>query len=82
MLENDSQSQAWESGLCVTCPVPGILRANACEHMTLNAMVYRPFFIFKARIRVEAYCTKTHQKVERPHVGCGECHDLPEFFGE
>ena len=80
LLENARPPQKWSPDLCATCPVPGILRANACEHMQLSAEVFRPFFIFKPRVRVTAYCTKTQQAVAEPHIGCGECHKLPDVF--
>lgn len=72
--------QEWEASLCATCPVPGILRANTCEYMKIQANVYRPFFILKPRVRVSAYCEKTNQNVKEPHIGCGECHTLPDVF--
>lgn len=72
----------WQPSMCSTCPVPGILRANACEHMELIPDVYRPFLILKPRVRVTAYCHKTDQEVDEPHIGCGECHQLPDAFLE
>lgn len=70
----------WQPAMCSTCPVPAILRANNCEHMRLIPEVFRPFFILKPRVRVEAYCIKTRQEVKEPQVGCGECHQLPDAF--
>lgn len=70
----------WQPRLCFTCPVPEILRANSCEHMQLYGEVHRPFFLLKPRVRVKAYCTKTNQVVEDPHIGCGECHQIPDVF--
>ena len=80
LLKNATPPQEWRPVLCVTCPVPGILRANACEHMTLQGEVFRPLLILKPRVRVKAYCTKTNQVVKEPHIGCGECHKLPNVF--
>jgi hypothetical protein len=71
---------AWTPDLCGTCPVPDILRANGCEHMTLMAQVKRGVLGMKRRVKVSAYCRKTHDFVEDPHVGCGQCHDLPDAF--
>ena len=83
LLAEANPPQSWTPDLCFTCPVPGILQANACTHMTLAGFVYRPFFILKPRVRVTAYCTKTQQDVAEPHIGCGECHPLPPaFLGE
>ncbi|MBS1249396.1 MAG: hypothetical protein MAG431_00975 [Chloroflexi bacterium] len=80
LLKDATPPQIWKPALCFTCPVPGILRANACEHMTLRGEVHRPFFILKPRVRVKAYCKKTEQVVDEPRIGCGECHDLPDVF--
>ena len=72
--------QNWKPELCFTCPVPGIQKANACEHMVLEGRVERPFFILKPRVEVEAYCHKCECNVGDPHIGCGQCHPLPDFI--
>ncbi|MEA3349827.1 MAG: hypothetical protein U9Q82_04320 [Chloroflexota bacterium] len=74
------QARKWTPQLCATCPVPGITQANSCENMILHASIYKPFFIFKARVQIQAYCTKTQRDVPEPHIGCGECHPLPPVF--
>lgn len=80
LLKSANPPLKWQPTMCSTCPVPGILRANNCEHMRLTPEVYRPFFILKPQVRVEAYCLKTKQQVKEPHIGCGECHQLPDAF--
>jgi hypothetical protein len=35
---------------------------------------------FQRRVQVVAYCRKTERPVDKPHVGCGECHPLPAPF--
>jgi hypothetical protein len=70
----------WTRDLCKSCPVPGIQRANSCEYMNLNAQVERYFFGFRKQVVVKAFCTKNNRQVADPHIGCGECHDLPEIF--
>ncbi|MFO7943212.1 MAG: hypothetical protein R6U51_02780 [Anaerolineales bacterium] len=80
LLKSANPPQEWNPQLCFTCPVPGILQANACEHMKLKPTVHRPLFILKPRVKIEAYCKKTNRIIEEPHVGCGECHDLPDVF--
>jgi hypothetical protein len=82
LLKNSTPPQRWEPRLCFTCPVPGIQRANACEHMQLSAEVVRPFFVLPRKVKISAYCTKSNRAVSEPHIGCGECHDLPEIFKE
>lgn len=71
----------WSRDLCKTCPMPGILRANACEFLRFEAEVARPFSAgLQRRVRVHARCEKIHQPVAEPEIGCGECHQLPREF--
>ncbi len=73
--------ESWSADLCQTCPVPEILRANACKHMRLDAEVTRSFFdLFQRRVKVSAFCEKTNRSVAKPEIGCGECHPLPPIF--
>jgi len=73
--------QRWTPTLCKTCPVPGIQRSNACEHLQLKASIGRPLeAAFRCRVQVSAWCQKTQRSVQEPHVGCGECHPLPFTF--
>jgi hypothetical protein len=60
--------------------VPGIQLANACPNMVLSAEIQRGFLVIKRKVKVTAYCKKTHQFVDEPMIGCGQCHDLPEIF--
>lgn len=70
----------WNPSLCFSCPVPAILRANACEFMVLHGEVKRFLGVFKKQVVVSAYCTKSNLKVTEPQVGCGQCHPLPPGF--
>lgn len=70
----------WKPSLCSTCPVPGILQANACQHMVLIPSFFRPFPFIRQQVQIKAYCEKTRRNVNEPHIGCGECHPLPEVF--
>lgn len=81
LLSEASLSQHWTSDLCKTCPVPGIVRANACEFMILNGRVTRSVLTgFKRKVQVAAYCEKTHRSVDQPEIGCGDCHPIPPIF--
>ena len=81
LLARNPIRQAWEIGLCRTCPVPAIIRANACEHMRLRASVTRPLAAgFQRRVRVTAYCEWMQRTGFDPHIGFGECHPLPLAF--
>ena len=72
----------WSPNLCTNCPVPGILLANACTNMILQAVVKKGFMGFKKQVVVSAYCSKTRRDVTEPAIGCGECHPLPPVFTE
>ncbi len=80
LLSSTSPPLPWQPRLCDSCPVPGILRANSCEHMQLRPRLTRPFPFLPQQVRVGAYCKKTGSDVEEPHIGCGECHQIPEIF--
>lgn len=67
----------WQPRLCATCPIPDILRDNACTYMVLRPTLIRKFPFIKQSISVSAYCMKTEQVVKEPRIGCGECHPLP-----
>ena len=73
--------QNWKPGYCKTCPVPSILRANACEYVTMTASISKPALaLFQPRVQVSSFCHKTQRTVAEPHIGCGECHELPFKF--
>jgi hypothetical protein len=74
---------AWKPQLCQTCPVPGILRDNACSHMILTPALQRALPFLKSQVSVQVYCTKSKKHGFDPHIGCGQCHPLPsEFSGD
>ena len=81
LLDSTTPSQRWKRELCRTCPVPDIRLANACTNLVLDGEVVRTFPFLQRRLRVKAYCTKTLHDVLEPHIGCGECHPLPDIFG-
>lgn len=72
----------WTPDLCKTCPVPGIIRANACPEMELHGAVERTFLGLRKRVKVTAYCNRSKLSVKEPHVGCGQCHPFPPEFKE
>jgi hypothetical protein len=73
--------QRWSRDLCRSCPVPGIIRANACEFLQLRGSVARPAAAaFRRRVQIAAFCEKVGRPVPEPEVGCGECHALPPEF--
>jgi len=70
----------WTVDICKTCPVPGILRANACPYMVLEGKVEGTILGFRRRMKVSAFCEKAQRAVEEPYIGCGICHPLPSEF--
>ncbi len=74
LLQANPNTEPWRPDLCKTCPVPGILRANACPNMVLEGRVARQWFGLKRRVEVYAVCILSAVQVTEPHVGCGECH--------
>jgi hypothetical protein len=73
--------QQWSPELCSTCPVPEVLRANACEFLRFRAEVHRPLAAgLQRRVRIRSRCEKVGRDVPEPEIGCGECHPLPAEF--
>lgn len=80
LIDPDRSEKSWAPDVCSHCPVPGIVRANGCTHMTLNARIKRGFLGIGKIVEVSAYCSLAGKAVEEPHLGCGRCHeDLPAF---
>jgi hypothetical protein len=50
--------------------------------MILSGEIESTFLGLKKQVKVTAYCTKTHQVVKDPYVGCGECHPIMDLFKE
>jgi hypothetical protein len=69
----------WTPDLCSSCPVPAIIRANACPNMTLVLSFKKGFSLKKRRLIVTAYCTKSNKVVDVPQIGCGICHTVFEI---
>lgn len=79
-LVEGPNAQQWTSKLCKTCPVPGILQANACPNLVLQAEIASMPLGLMKRVKVSAFCKLSGQVVKEPHIGCGECHPLPPVF--
>lgn len=72
----------WTPDLCRKCPIPGILQANACHNMEIQAGVKRSLFGLVRSVKVDTFCTLCQQEVNEPYIGCGQCHPLPPEFLE
>jgi hypothetical protein len=80
LLGDASPPLGWTAELCSTCPVPEILQANACQHMVLEPKLGRSFPFLKKQVHVKSSCRKNQRKDFDPHIGCGECHIIPDVF--
>ena len=73
LLQNPSGGR-WKASHCGSCPVPDILRQNACPNLLLEARISKTFLGLREQVQVYAVCTNKMTEVENPAVGCGECH--------
>ncbi len=80
LVNSSSTSSQWTNSLCKNCPVPSITQANSCSNMVLEAKVSSVIFGLGKHIEINAFCTKSEKKVKEPHIGCGQCHPLPDIF--
>ncbi len=84
LLQRRPQEEQWEPSLCRNCPVPSILRANACPNMVLEGRIVRRF-LFWRRVEILAFCLEIMEEVENPYLGCGRCYlhrpGAKELFG-
>ena len=74
LVQRSPDSLPWHARLCRSCPVPGLLRANPCRHLALEARVVRKWGVFS---RVEPYtaCTAKVIELSNPEScwrGCAE----------
>jgi hypothetical protein len=82
LLLSASPPLSWKPAMCVECPVPGILFANACQDMQLEPFLSRPFPFLKQQVGIRTFCQKNGRRGFDAHIGCGECHPLPDIFGK
>jgi hypothetical protein len=75
LIERNRESPPWTPGLCQTCPVPDMLRANACTHLVLDAHVSKRLLGLVQRVEVTGWCSEYFLEVEHPAIGCGHCHE-------
>jgi hypothetical protein len=75
LVAKDPSSERWAPGLCRDCPVPKLLRANACQHLVLDARVVKTWGGLGRKVAVSASCTKSLADVPNPQAGCGRCHE-------
>ena len=76
LIDRNPQSGSWKPSHCGNCPVPGILLANACPNMVMEAHIARGFLGLTERVEVYAICSQQMCEVKEPRIGCGSCHQL------
>ncbi|MFP4322867.1 MAG: hypothetical protein ACLFTK_10475 [Anaerolineales bacterium] len=69
------RSAAWQPRDCAKCPVPDILRANACPHLQMKIHIQKPILGIGHKVKVSAHCDKIDDQVENPYVGCPRCNE-------
>lgn len=74
LIDLNPRSEPWQPSLCRACPVPAILRSNACPNMVLEGWVGRRWLVVK-QVKLSAYCRLHDLPVADPMVGCGHCHE-------
>lgn len=79
LIARNPNSERWTRGLCKDCPVPRVLRSNACRHLVLEARVSKTWLGLGRAVEISAHCTKSLQPVPEPEIGCGQCHRLGAF---
>jgi hypothetical protein len=80
LVEDSPTKIDWNSKLCKNCPVPAVIRANACPNLILTGRVEKTLFGLQKQIKFTAFCTKSNSNVKEPEVGCGICHPLDDLF--
>lgn len=81
-MANATPPLNWKPEFCFTCPVPAIQLSNSCPYMVLTPRLVRKLPFGKQEVRVQTFCRKTERSGFDPHIGCGECHNLPAEFEE
>lgn len=77
LIDANPQGGQWRPARCQTCPVPRIILANACPHLTLKARVANRWLGFVQQVEISASCRKMQTDVPEPEIGCGHCHEIP-----
>ena len=74
LLQRNPNAGRWKPSHCNTCPVPDILRQNACPNLALEGRIHKSLLGLREQVTVYAVCTSSLKEVDNPAVGCGECH--------
>ncbi len=74
LLERNPKAGKWKPDHCRTCPVPELLRQNACPNLVMEGRIEKALLGLREQVKVYAICTSSLKEVPDPAVGCGECH--------
>jgi hypothetical protein len=74
LLAANPNGGRWKPSHCASCPVPDILRQNACPNLVLEGKIQKTLLGLREQVVVYAVCTHRLVEVENPAIGCGECH--------
>lgn len=75
LIARNPEGGRWKPNHCKVCPVPDILRQNACPNLVLEAKVISTLLGLRERVEVFSVCSKYMTEVAEPAVGCGHCHE-------
>lgn len=73
LIRDNPDSLRWHPSDCTGCPVPAILRANACKEMELHLAMKPRLMGLGRRRELVATCSRDGSVIEDPFVGCGNC---------
>jgi len=75
LIARNPEGGTWKPSHCNTCPVPAILRQNACPNLVIEGKIDKSMLGLRERVKVYAVCSKYLTEVDQPEVGCGHCHE-------
>lgn len=75
LIRSNPDSLRWQPSDCSGCPVPAILRANACKDMELKLTMKPALLGLRRKHVVTATCQRDGALIENPYTGCGSCSD-------
>ena len=70
----------WNIKYCKTCPVPDIVRANACPHMVLSGEITKGFLGLNQKVKNQCVLQKISPGRRRSLRGLQRMSSNPEFI--
>lgn len=75
LIRANPDSLRWQPSDCSGCPIPEILRANACKDMDLKLTIKASLLGLRRKREIAATCLRDGSIIENPYTGCGNCGD-------